>query len=149
MTVTISRYNQTAKKFLNNEIALNDINFMLLDNTATFTAAHTALASVAGTLAGGHYPKELYGNGWAEGGPQLASVAITIVDTNKAMLDADDISITASGGPLPPTKAYKGLIYEKTSGDVLFFVDFGDDEQAGDGTAFKVIFNANGIMRVG
>ncbi len=148
MAITITPYNLAAKKLLNKEVTLTTIKFMLLNNTATFDATNTTLAQVAGVLSGGHYPNEVYGNGWTEGGETLANVAVTTVTTNDAMLDADDINVTASGGSLPSSPAYKGLLYDATGTILLAFVDFGNDMQAGDTTAFKVVWHANGIFRV-
>lgn len=149
MAVTASKYNQTLKKLMNQEVNISDLYVMLLDSTATFDASNTNLDDVAGAVSGGHRPKELYGNGWAEGGTLLTGVAITIVDTSKAMLDADDVSVDAVGGPIPPTKSYKAVIYDATDSSVYFWIDFGDDEQAGEDTPFKFVWNANGILRVG
>ena len=42
MAVTISRYNHTVKKLLNKEIDYTTLKMMLLNNSATFTASHTA-----------------------------------------------------------------------------------------------------------
>ena len=140
MAVTISRYNHTVKKLLNKEIDYTTLKMMLLNNSATFTASHTALASVNNT---GAY--EVSGNGWTVGGIALASVAVTVVATNDAMLDADDISVTATGGPIGP--AYKAVIYDDTGDVPLWFIDFGQVEEAGETTDFKFSFNASGIFR--
>lgn len=141
MAVTVSRYNHTVKKLLNGEINYADLAFMLLSNSASFTAANTSIDAVAG--AGPSRANEVHGNGWTQGGEDLASVAVTTITTNDAKIDADDISVTATGGPIGP--AYKGVIYEKASGDVLWFYDFGQVEEAGEDTDFKVIINPNGI----
>lgn len=140
MAVTISRYNHTVKKLLNKEIDYTTLKMMLLNNSATFTASHTALASVNNT---GAY--EVSGNGWTVGGIALASVAVTVVATNDAMLDANDISVTATGGSIGP--AYKAVIYDDTGDVPLWFLDFGQVEEAGETTDFKFSFNASGIFR--
>lgn len=138
MAVTVSRYNHTVKKVLNAEINYSDLAFMLLDDDAAalFDATHTGIASVD--------TAEVFGNGWTEGGEDLANAAVTVTTTNDAKLDADDISVTATGGPIGP--AYSGVIYEKTSGDLLWFYDFGQVEEAGETTDFKVNLHANGIL---
>lgn len=137
MAVTVSRYNHTVKKLLNGEIDLSDLAFMLLDDDAAalFDATDTNISAVSGN--------EVDGNGWTTGGEDLANVAVTVITTNDAKIDADDISITATGGPIGPAES--GVIYEKTSGDLLWFYDFGQAETAGEDTDFKVIINANGI----
>ena len=101
-------------------------------------------------MAGVGHTKEVYGNGWTQGGETLANVTVTVVTTNDTMLDADDINVTATGGPLPPSPAYAGVLYDDTdSGDApLAYIDFGQDLQAGETTAFKVVWHANGLFRV-
>lgn len=143
MAVTIQLYNNAVKRLVNKEVSLTNLKFMLLDNTASFNAAHTTLAQVMG----GSPSKEVFGNNWTLGGELLENVAVTIVDTNDAMLDADDISKTATGGPIGP--AYAGVLYDDADADdaPLAYVDFGTDEQAGQDTDFKVVWGANGIFR--
>ncbi len=142
MAVTISAYDHTVKKLVNKEVTYTTLKAMLLDNTATFTAADTTLNQVAGT---GH-TKEVSGNGWTTGGLTLDNVAITTITTNDAKLDADDVVATASGGQIGP--AYAAVIYDDTdSNDApLFYIDFGGVQAAGDTTDFKIVFHANGIV---
>lgn len=143
MAVTISRYNHTAKLLLNKEITLTTLKIMLLNNSASFTAANTTLNQVANS---GAY--QVSGNGWTAGGITLTSVAVTTVATNGAMLDAADVSVTATGGDIGP--AYKAVIYDDSlSGDSpLWFIDFDGAQTAGSGTDFKININANGIARI-
>lgn len=143
MAVTISRYNHTAKLLLNKELALTTFKVMLLNNSATFDATDTALTDV--TNAGAY---QVSGNGWDSGGETLSNVAVTVVATDGAMIDADDLAITATGGDIGP--AYKAVIYDDThaSDAPLWFIDFGESKTAGVGTDFRVTFNANGIARV-
>ena len=136
MAVTVSLYNQAAKKFANKEVTFTTLKLMLLNNTATFTAAHTAVSSLSSN--------QVSGNGWAAGGVTLTTVAVTLVTTNGAMLDADDISITATGGDIGP--AYKAVLYDSTTNDVLLFIDFGEAKQAGTGTPLLVQWHASGII---
>lgn len=145
MAITISRYNHTAKKVLNSEITLSDLAFMLLGAGASFVATDTSIDTVAGANTPPR-ANEVSGNGWTTGGEDLASVAVTTVSTSGAMIDAADITKTATGGSIGPATA--GVIYEKTSGDVLWYVDFDGAQEAGIGTDFKITFHANGIARV-
>lgn len=142
MAVSISRYNHTAKLLLNKEIAYNTLRVMLLNATATFTATHTQLTQV--TNAGAY---QVSGNGWTAGGETIAGVAVTVVDTNDAMLDGDDISKTASGGSIGP--AYGAVIYDDTHANdaPLWFINFDGSREAGVGTPFVINFNASGIYR--
>lgn len=144
MAVTVHRYNHTVKKLLNSEIDYNDLAFMLLndDAAALFDATDTDIDDVAGAASPSR-ANEVFGSGWTEGGEDLENVAVTVVTTNDAKIDCDDISVTATGGSIGPAES--GVIYEKTSGDVLWFYDFGQAEEAGESTDFKVIINPNGI----
>jgi hypothetical protein len=141
MAVTISQYDHTAKLLLNKEVVFANLKVELLNASATFVASHTAKNSVDNT---GAY--QVSGNGWASGGPSLASVAVTQVTTNDAMLDAADVSVTASGGSIGP--AYAAFVYETDNNKPLWYIDFGQAESAGDTTDFKIIWNANGIVRL-
>jgi len=143
MAVTISRYNHTAKLITNKEIDYTALKFMLLDSNAAFDATDTTLTDV---LAGA--ATEVSGNGWDAGGEALASVAITTVSTSGAMLDAADISVTATGGNIGPASA--GCIYDSAhvNDAPLWYIDFDGPQEAGVGTDFKVTFNANGIFRI-
>ena len=147
MANTTTYYNHTAKLFLNQEVAINNIKAMLLDNNkaALFDATDTTVNAVAGALAGSPLERanEVYGFGWTQGGELLANVAVTVVATNDALLDADDISITPTGGDIGPT--YAALIYDATSSKPLAFNDFGEVKQAGVGTLFLLNF-PNGVI---
>lgn len=138
MAVTIDRFDHTLKKLLNAEIDPTDLYLMLLSASATFDATNTAIGDVSAN--------EVSGNGWTAGGEALANAAWTVVTTDDAKLDADDITVTASGGAIGPARY--AAVYELTSGDLLFWIDFGEAKTADEFTDFKVVFNASGIMQV-
>ena len=140
MAVTMSLYDHTVKLLVNKEVTLTTLKVKLLDATATFAQAQTTVASVDGSGA-----KEVSGNGWTLGGLTLASVAVTQVTTNDAMLDAADVSQTASGGSIGP--AYAALVYDATSNKPLIYIDFGQAQSAGDTTDFKIVWDANGLIK--
>lgn len=145
MADTISRYNHTAQLLLANGIDnLGSFKAVLLDNTATFTATHTTLDSVAGA-ASPHRAKEKYGNGWTEGGIAFTSLASSIVSTSGAMLDAADVSVDASGGAIGPASA---AVIVDSSNRPLWFVTFDSSRTADDGTPFKLVLNASGLFRI-
>jgi hypothetical protein len=138
MAVTISLYNHTAKLFAEGSNAAADTYKVKLFTAATFNATHTTLAGVGGTEA-------TTGTGYTAGGPSLANVAVTTVTTNDARFDADDVTLTASGGSI--TASY-GVIYNDTDANdpPLAFIDFDGSQSAGAGTDFKIIWDANGIF---
>jgi hypothetical protein len=136
MAVTVSLYNQTAKKFANKEYDFTTLKLMLLNNTPTFNAAHTGVSSVSSD--------EVSGNGWDAGGELLTSVVVSTVNTNDASLDADDLSITATGGNIGP--AYKAVLYDDTGDQLIAFIDFGEAKEAGVGTPLLIQWHASGII---
>ncbi len=140
MAVTYSQYDHTLKLLLNKEVTYTTLKVKLLDATATFTPGQTTVASVDGSGA-----KEVSGNGWPAGGPTLANVAVTQVTTNDAMIDADDVSQTATGGSIGP--AYAALIYDSTSNKPLWYLDFGQAQSAGTTTDFKIVWDATGLLK--
>lgn len=140
MAVTMSLYDHTVKLIVNKEVTYTTLKVKLLDNTATFSASQTTVASVDGSGA-----KEVFGNGWTSGGVTLSSVAVTQVTTNDAMLDADDVAVTASGGSIGPV--YAALVYDSTSNKPLVYIDFGQAQSAGSTTDFKIVWDATGIIK--
>lgn len=141
MAVTMSLYDHTVKLLVNKEITFTTLKVKLLDNTASFTASHTVIASVDGSAA-----KEVSGNGWPSGGKTLTTVAVTQVTTNDAVFSADNVTQTASGGSIGP--AYAAVVYDSTTGKPLVYIDFGQAQSAGDTTDFKIVWDAtNGIIK--
>ena len=138
MAVTISLYNHTAQRFASGANAVGDTYKVKLFTAATFDATHTTEAAAGGT-------EVANGNGYTTGGATLANVAVTTVTTNDAKFDADDVTWTASGGPITAGFA---RIYNDTDADdpPLAFINFDGSESAGDGTDFKIVWNANGIF---
>lgn len=142
MAVTVSVYDHVANLINTGTLVAGDTyKVELLNNSATFTAAHTTVTAVDNA---GAY--EVSGNGWTAGGETLASVAITVTGTNDSMFDAADISVTASGGTIGP--AYKALLYNSTDTKPILFIDFGEAKTADDGTPFKINWSASGIYRL-
>jgi hypothetical protein len=138
MAVTISVYNHTATRFASGANAEGDTFKVMLCTTATFDATNTTLASITKT-------EVASGNGYTTGGVALTGVAVTTVTTNDAKFDANDASWTASGGAI--TASYAILYNDTDANDPpVAFIDFDGSESAGDGTDFKVIWNANGIF---
>lgn len=138
MAVSISLYNHTAKLFADGSNAVGDTYKVKLLTAATFDASHTTLAATGGTETTG-------ANGYTTGGQALANVAVTTVTTNDAKFDADDLTWSASGGSISASYA---IIYNDTDTNdpPLAFIDFDGSQSAGDGTDFKIVWNASGIF---
>lgn len=143
MAVTATLYNGAAKKLANKEYDFTGLKVMLLDAEYTFSAAHVGLDQV---LTGASPDAEFYGNGWTQGGETLTNVTVSTVTTNDAKLDADDVSVTASGGDIGPVT--QAIIYDATSSptDLLLHIAFGQAETAGVGTPFQFQWDADGII---
>jgi len=138
MPVTISLYNQTARRFADGSNAIGDTYKVALYSAATFNAADTTLAGVTGTQLS-------TANGYTSGGQALANAAVTTVTTNDAKFDADDVIWTAAGGSI--TASYAIIYNDSDANDPpLAFIDFGGSQSAGDTTDFKLVWNANGIF---
>lgn len=138
MAVTISLYNHTAKLFAEGANAASDTYKVKLYTTATFDATNTTLAGITGTEA-------TPGTGYTAGGQALVNVAVTTVTTNDAKFDADDLVWNASGGSI--TASY-GVIYNDTDANdpPIAFINFDGSQSAGNGTEFKIVWNASGIF---
>ena len=138
MAVTISLYNHSAARFADGSNAVGDTYKAKLLTAATFDATHTTLAATGGTEA-------TTATGYTAGGAALTGVAVTTVTTNDAKFDANDVTWTASGGAI--TASYAILYNDTDANDPpVAFIDFGGSESAGDGTDFKIIWNASGIF---
>jgi hypothetical protein len=138
VAVTISLYNHTAARFADGSNAVGDTYKVMLCTAATFNAADTTLAGVTKT-------EVANGNGYTTGGATLSGVAVTTVTTNDAKFDANDVTWSASGGAI--TASYAILYNDTDANDPpVAFIDFGGSESAGDGTDFKIIWNASGIF---
>ncbi len=141
-TFTTHQYNHTARRFLAQEVDINNLIVMLLDPTPVFDATDTLLTDVAGVA----NANEVDGNGWTTGGEVFANVAVTTTTTDDATLAGDDIRVRATGGNIGPASAL--VVYDGTSaGDApLFYVAFSEPVYAGEGTDFLVpgtILNLN------
>lgn len=142
MAVTISTYNDTLQHILNKGADGITAKVQLLSSSASFTATHTALTSVNNS---GAYI--VGGNGW-DATAEAITLSSTLATTNDAIVDATDVSVTASGGAIGPASA--AVIYDDgdASDKPLFYVDFGAAKQADDTTDFKITWDADGLIKV-
>lgn len=142
MAITVQPYNHTAGLINGGSVNFAALKLMLLSDDASFTATNTELTQVTGAGA-----FEVEGNGWAAGGEAIDNATVTTVETNGSMLDADDIEVTASGGPIGP--AYGAVIYDDSDADdaPLFFIDFDGPKSSDDGIPFVIRWSSNGIWR--
>lgn len=139
---TAAFYNGTRQHLWNVGVANMTLRLMLVDGTTVFSAAHTTLAQATGTGA-----DEVSGNGWDVGGETLAGVATSIVSTNGVMLDATDVSVTATGGAIGP--AAGAIVYDDAdvNDKPLIYIDFEGDQTAAQDRDFDFVWNALGLAR--
>lgn len=144
--VTAHIYNHYAKEVAAGSIDQANRKLMFLDSDAAtlFNATHTSIDQVAGALTGDPAARahEVYGNGWPQGGPTVASIAATTINTNGAAISGAQTVEDATGGSIGPGRAI--LDYDATSGKPFVFYDLGQEEYAGDSTPFKLTFDLNG-----
>lgn len=138
MAVTISLYDNTAKRFAEGSNSASDTYKAMLCTAATFDATNTTLAGITKT-------ETANGNGYTTGGATLSGVAVTTVGTNGAKFDANDVTWTATGGAIAASFA---ILYNDTDADdpPVAFIDFGGAESAGDSTDFLIVWDSNGIF---
>lgn len=140
MAVTISLYNHTAAKFADGSFAVGDTYKVNLYSAFSFDAADTTKTDAE---SGGTQLSTA--NGYTQNSKTLANVAVTTVTTNDAKFDADDVTWTASSGSIA---AMGALIYNDTDTNdpPVAWIDFDGTQTAGDGTDFKILWNASGIV---
>ena len=141
MAVTINFFDNTRKQFANGEVRLADLKVMLVNNNtaAVFNKAYNNISQIVAN--------EISGNNWTAGGEAVASAAIAVTGTNNAVLTGNNITRTASGGPIG--SALGAVLYQcnATTAFPYLQIDFGGAQSAGDGTAFKINWNASGIIQ--
>jgi hypothetical protein len=139
MAVTVSIFNHTAQRFASGANAPTDVYKVALYTSATFLASATTLAGVTKT-------EVASGNGYTTTGATLSGVAATIVTTDDAKFDANDVSWTVpAGGSLAAAYA---ILYNDTDANdpPVLFIDFDGTITTTDGGIFQIIWNANGIF---
>ena len=144
MAVTIQNYNKMVEYMGDNTIDMDGDTFKgeLYNSTHTFTATHTQRSDiVANALA--------TANGYTNPGQDLTTPT-WVESSGTVTFDAADQVWTASGGSIGPARHM--VIYSDTASapvDALMLnINFGQDETAGDGTDFRVNFNASGIFQI-
>lgn len=142
MPVTVTIYNHTKARFLsgaNSEADTYKINLystLPANLTATTKAAAESGATQIATA-----------NGYTQDTKTLSGVAVTVVTTDDARFDADDVTWTASGGSIAAAFA---MVYNDTDTNdpPVFRIDFDGTITATAGIPFVIAWNASGIITV-
>lgn len=130
-------FNHTKDLLASGDIDLANLK-AVLTNGYVLDATETDLTAITAA--------EVSGNGWTSGGEPLANAAVAQVNTSDARLDADDVSVTATGGDIGPADGV--AIVDATNSNPLIYQDFASAQTAGDGTAFNLNINASGLISI-
>ena len=134
----LSLYNHTAKILIDS--SSTDTYKVLLLSAGTFSATHTTLAQAAAA-----YTEVTNGNGYTTGGQSLANVSLSVVTTNDAKFDADDVIWNATSAGITAVAA---IMFNDTllNDPPIAYIDFGGAQNAPANTDFKIVWNASGIF---
>jgi hypothetical protein len=153
MAVTIDHYDQFVELMGDFATAYggwpsDGLRIILLNSSHSFTATNTLRSQINAnelSTAAGYTASD-----GAGAGKTLASVTSSQPSAGVWMLDAADVTWSASGGSIGPATA--AVIFDDTISTplnaLLFDVEFGASQTAGDGTNFVITWNANGICRI-
>jgi hypothetical protein len=142
MPVSVTIYNHTKSRFLsgaNSEADTYKINLYSVlpaNLTATTKSAAESGATQLSTA-----------NGYTQDTKTLSGAAVSIVNTDDAKFDADDVTWTASGGSIAAAFA---MVYNDTDTNdpPVFRIDFDGTVTATTGIPFVIAWNASGIITV-
>ena len=144
MAVTINFYNKFIEYVGDGGIDLDNDTFdiILMNSSHVFTATNTIKANISAN-------EIATGFGYTQGAKTLTTPT-WIESSGTLTFDAADVTWTASGGSIGP--ATDAVIYSETSTSpvdaLMCSIDFDGAQTAGDGTDFKITFNANGIFTI-
>ena len=156
MAVTVQKYDVLTTilgryDFIASDNSTSGVYVALMNSSHTVVSANTNFADVSTN-------SHDTGNGYTQFDPALpAGVAggglvsgITLVETaGLATFDGTDVFWSANGGTIPSsanaTDAVMVTMAGSVGGTLMFNINFGSDEQAGDGTQFKITWNGSGI----
>lgn len=141
MAVTITLYNHTVARFASGANAIDDIYKINLYSAFDFDATDTTKA-----LAEGGATQLSTAYGYTQDDKVLENAVVSIVTTNDAKFDADDVTWTASGGDIGP--ASYALIYNDTDTDdpPVAYIAFGEAKTSNTGTPFIITWDTQGII---
>ena len=147
LTIILGRYDLVAT-----DVSATGIYAVLMNSShGVITSADTGFAAVSTNThdtGNGYTQFDPAGPAGVFGGGLLSGV--TLVETaGLATFDATDVFWSANGGTIPSSSnavaATLVTMVGSALGTLMFNIDFGADEQAGDGTQFKITWNSSGI----
>jgi len=121
--------------------ATDTIKVALIKNTYTPDVDHTAYSDVSGD-------ELANSNGYTTGGETVTG-AVSDDDSNDlAKFDISDPTWTASGGTLGGAAARYGAVYNATTDDLIYIIDFGADQTITDGQQFTIQIDSDGLFTI-
>jgi hypothetical protein len=140
VAASIQLYDHTPSKLLDGSFAVGDSYIINLYSTLPFNASATTKAAAESGAT-----QVSTANGYTQNTKALTGVAVSVVTTNDAKFDADDVTWSATGSGITASFA---LCYNDTDTNdpPVFRIDFDGSQTAGAGTDFKIIWNASGII---
>ena len=128
---------------INHEGGGGKFKVMFLTAAYTFDNEHSVEAQLTANEADGT-------GGYTVGGEPIPNITYTLGSSGTSTFDGDNVVVTASGGDL--SARYMAVIASANVSaerrPVMFFIDPGQVETAGDGTTFNVNWSADGIVQV-
>lgn len=139
MTVTIQAFNHAFLNVGNGNVNLStDTLKVALLYGYTFDSADEEFSDISASEIDEEF-------GYTSGGVELETVTWNVA-TGKTKLDADDMTLLASGGAIGPFDS--AVVYSSTSGYLLYHIDLGAEETVPDGDSLLFTFGADGILSV-
>lgn len=128
-----------------NHAASGAFKVMLLSAGYTFVNEHSVESQLtANELSAGA------SNGYTVGGETIANVTFTLGASGTATFDGDNVIVSASGGDI--SARFMAVIASVAASSdrrpLMFLIDPGQVETAGDGTTFNINWSADGIVQV-
>lgn len=135
-------YNSFKRDIMNGSIDLDTDTIKVALVTSTYTPdidAHTKFSDVT---------NEVSGTGYSAGGNTLASLSVTVDNTDdEGVFDASDTNWASSTITARGAVVYKSTGTASTSNLIAYF-DFGSDQISSSGN-FTISWNAEGIINIG
>lgn len=139
---TIHIYNKFKLYLADGTIDMDNDQFKvaLMDSNHTFVSTHTDFSQVASN-------EIAVGNGYTGGGKVIPNTT-WIENGGNVTFDGDNVAWTATGGVIGP--AAHAVIYDDTATDdkLVCSINFEGAQTAGEGTDFRITWNASGILRL-
>ena len=140
MAISVLAYDKFWEHVGKSEINLSTATFkIILVEGYDFSSAHDVIADIGSV--------ELStGNGYTAGGQTISGTTYGFA-SGVTKFDGNDITWNATGGDIGPAQGAV-IFCSSSSNRLVCYIDFGQEETAGEDTVFKITFNVNGIFTI-